>query len=738
MIVRWLESRYRARRGRPSREGGLGTFGGVFTPSILTILGVIMYLRLGWVVGTVGLGATILIITLSTSITFLTALSIATIATDRRVRIGGAYYMISRCLGVESGGAIGLPLYMAIALSVALYTTGFAESFAAVFPGLSPRVVAVVVTLGVAALGLSSVTLVIRVQYVIMGAIALSLVSLLLGRSLAAAPGAIPVGEPAAGLGFWAVFAVFFPAVTGIMAGVNMSGDLRDPARSIPAGTLAAVGVGYLIYVGLAVLLALRADPVSLTVDPLIMRRLAFWGDAILVGVWGATLSSAVGSVLAAPRVLQALARDGVLTERGRWMGRGSGPGQEPRVGTVVTLVIVLVAVLLGDLDAIAPVLTMFFLTTYLVLNLAAGIEGIVESPSFRPAFRVHWVLSLLGAAACLGVMFMINPVASIVAAAVVLAVYLWLEQRGLRATWGDVRAGVWLMFLRSALLRMGSMSAEEWCTWRPNPLVLSGAPTRRWHLIDLANSLTQGRGLVTVASVLPEESRDPKRLETLERTIQDFLTRRGVQALVRLVSAEDPFRGSRHLVESYGMGGFRPNTIILGDSEQASVREGYCRMVDSFHRAGRNVVIVRDDGSNFGARKRIDVWWGGMQANGALMLLLSHLLTRSVEWNDARIRVKLVVSEEAARAQAEGNLTRILEQTRVDATGEVLLSGARSFKAVLGESSSRADLVMLGMAEPGADFNAYYGRLQHLADGLPTVVFVLASQDLPFKQILR
>ncbi len=133
-------------------------------------------------------------------------------------------------------------------------------------------------------------------------------------------------------------------------------------------------------------------------------------------------------------------------------------------------------------------------------------------------------------------------------------------------------------------------------------------------------------------------------------------------------------------------MGGFRPNTIILGDSEQASVREGYCRMISSFHRAGRNVVVVRDDGSNFGVRKRIDVWWGGLQANGALMLLLSHLLTRSVEWSDARIRVKLVVSEDAARAQAEVNLTHLLEQTRVDATSEVLLSGVLSFKAVLGE----------------------------------------------------
>ncbi len=193
MIVHRLRSRYRARRARPSRQGGLGTFSGVFTPSILTILGVIMYLRLGWVVGKVGLLGTILVITLSTSITFLTSLSIATIATDRRVRIGGAYYMISRSLGVESGGAIGLPLYMALALSVALHTIGFAESFVAVVPGLSPRVVAVVVTLGVAALALRSVTLVIRVQYVIMGA---TPSRLSLSSSVGSEPGSMSPGVP--------------------------------------------------------------------------------------------------------------------------------------------------------------------------------------------------------------------------------------------------------------------------------------------------------------------------------------------------------------------------------------------------------------------------------------------------------------------------------------------------------------------------------------------------------------
>ncbi|MFQ5747753.1 MAG: Na-K-Cl cotransporter, partial [Gemmatimonadota bacterium] len=267
----------------PAQGAGLGTFGGVFTPSILTILGVIMYLRFGWVVGSVGLAGTLLIVTLSTSITFLTSLSISEIATDQRVRVGGAYYMISRSLGIETGGAVGLPLYFAQALSVALYTVGFAESVVRVFPSLDARLVGLATTVLVAAVALRSARAAIRTQYVIMGAIALSLASFALGHPVAAELPAAARLNPPARAGFWTVFAVFFPAVTGIMAGVSMSGDLKRPGRSIPRGTFAAVLVGYAVYMALPLLLSARATPEALLEDPLIMRRMAVWGDAILL-----------------------------------------------------------------------------------------------------------------------------------------------------------------------------------------------------------------------------------------------------------------------------------------------------------------------------------------------------------------------------------------------------------------------------------------------------------------------
>lgn len=722
----------------PSQKKGFGTFAGVFTPSILTILGVIMYLRFGWVVGNVGLLGTLLIVTISTLITFLTALSIASIATDQKVKTGGAYYMISRSLGLETGGAVGIPLYIAQALSVALYTIGFAESFAGVFPQFNPTTVGMIVTAIVGLLAIFSAKIALRSQFFIMAAIVISLISLAFGKPLEESTiemwgAADRHSEP-----FWTVFAVFFPAVTGIMAGVNMSGDLKNPARSIPKGTFYAVGVGYVIYMVLPILLASRVDAINLIEDPLIMRKISYWGDAILLGVWGATLSSAIGSILGAPRVLQALARDGVLPRSLRFLGKGHGEDDSPRAGTIITLGLALVAVYFGNLNVVAPVLTMFFLTTYGVLNISAGLERFLGSPSFRPIFKVHWAFSLLGALGCIWVMLLINALATAVAAVFIGLVFFWLQRRELQTAWGDVRQGLWMAIVRAGLLRMKRTYDAK--NWRPHILVLSGAPTHRWHLIALANDFTQNKALMTVCTALTTPNVTVERQSDMQQNIREYLLQRGINSLVRVFTASDPFEGSKRLVDTYGLGEMVPNTVLMGASESSKHEAQYCDMIAHFFRSQRNVVVVRENKEkHYGKRQRIDIWWGGLKQNGGLMIILAFLLQKSINWKDAEINIKMLMRSEKAAEGARENLTSIVGNMRMKINEQVIYEPEAHFYDILQKSSAGADLVMLGMAEPNQAFNfqEYYGKVQHNTADLPTTLFVLAAQETAFGEVL-
>ena len=721
-------------KGASEEKANLSTFSGVFTPSILTILGVIMYLRMGWVVGNVGLFNTFIIVTLSTSITFLTALSIAAIATNKFVKTGGAYFMISRALGIEVGGAVGIPLYFAQTLSVALYTIGFAESFSNTFSQFDQTQVGIIVTLLIAGLALISTKIAVKSQYFILAAILISLLSLIFGH---------PVDEPVLQTnparvheGFWKVFAVFFPAVTGIMVGVNMSGDLKNPSKSIPRGTFLAIGAGYLIYMLLPLLLAYRADPSSLVEDPLIMRKMAYWGDAILLGVWGATLSSALGSILGAPRVLQAMIKDNIFPKWMRWLGVSSRKGYVPRNGTVFTLVIVLVAVYFGNLNLIAPILSMFFLATYAMLNVSAGLEKLLDSPSFRPSFKVHWFFSFLGAAGCVGVMFLINPVATIFAIAVLIIAFLLLEKQKISASWGDLRQGIFLSLIRFSLLRM--KRSDDPKNWRPHILVLSGAPTKRWHLIALANSFVQSRGIMTVSTIIKQKSITSQHRMSMEENVNRHLRAKGIKCLVRVVYSEDIYEGAIKLADSYGLGSLVPNTIMLGSTERPENQLAFGNMIRFFHQSRRNVIVVKfDEDKKFGKQRRIDIWLRGIRYNGALMIIMAYLLQGSHDWYAAEVNLHMIVKEKESIPEVRENLKNITGNFRLNMKIKVLLSDNRPFEEIAKEESSGADLVFLGLAEPGENFLDYYIGLTERISGFPSTIFVLASQNLRFDDVL-
>jgi amino acid transporter len=390
------------------------------------------------------------------------------------------------------------------------------------------RFISVVTLVLLTLLALISADLALKAQLLILCTIFAALVSFFMGGAPEQnflLPDAILPDK----VGFWVVFAVFFPAVTGIEAGIAMSGDLKDPSKSLPRGTIAAVLTGYLVYMTIPMVMVyfIRDERILLT-RPLIMAEIAKWGQLIMLGVWAATLSSALGALLGAPRTLQALGNDKVIPPG---IGRGYGLKNDPRLATAISFVVALVAILLGDLNMIAPVLTMFFLTSYGLINLSAGLEGLIESPTWRPKFRFPWWGSLAGAAACFTTMIMINIGATFAALFVTGFLYFIMKRRQIRSHWGDMKHGVLMLLIRFALQRLLKHPPDE-RNWRPNVLVFSGSPQTRGHLVELGNSLARGSSYLTLATIIPTESWTSERVDSLRNSIREYLEKRDMVPL--------------------------------------------------------------------------------------------------------------------------------------------------------------------------------------------------------------
>ena len=705
--------------------GTLGTFIGVYTPTVLTILGVILYLRLGWVVGHAGLLPTLVIVVLANGITFVTALAISAVATNSRVGVGGAYFVISRSLGVEIGGAIGIPLFLSQAFSVTLYAYGLAESLRFVWPGVPVQAAALVIVAAVGALALRGAGAALRAQIPILGLIALSLVGLVLGVFANADAAHLAASVPSGEVGFWGSFAVFFPAVTGIMAGLGLSGDLADPKRAIPRGTLSAQLTGFAIYLIVPVLLALAATPQLLRDDPLVWTRIAPLGAwLILPGLWGAIFSSAVGSMLGAPRTLQALAMDHVAPRR----LAGSNGGGEPILGLAVTLAIALGAVLLGDLNSVASVVTLFFLTVYGTVNLAAALEGISLAPSWRPAIHAPWPVCLAGAAACFAVMLLISATASVVAMTTVLGLWLVLQRRERRADWGDVRRGVYEALIRWALLHMIRRPSSA-RSWRPHVLVFTEPIEERLDLVRFGDWFSQDRGVVTVCELLVADLALLE-VDPLERqhAIQAQLDAQGVVAFAEVNVVPSVEQGIVSVSQANGIAGIESNTVLLGWPGSLAGLTALLRVIGRLEKLHKSLLIGRAPEIATARRQRsVHVWWGGLQRNGDLMLLLAYLLTRNSEWRNARIRVLSMASNELMKAETERMLEQLIPEIRIDAEVHVFVKPPEeSVAQVIHAESGEADLVLLGLATPRpGEEDAYAKRISELASGLRGFFFV-------------
>jgi len=403
------------------------TFSGVFVPTFLTIIGVILYLRLGYVVGNAGILGTLLIILLSASITFCTALSISSIITEIKVGAGGAYSIIHKTLGREIAGSIGIPFYFAQAFSVAFYVFGFSEAWTYIFPEHPFLLVVFAAFILLFLLTYLTTSLAVKTQVVIFIIILLSLTSVFLGDGLwFAKEPLVPLFGAFQEMPFFSVFALFFPAVTGILAGIGLSGVLKNPRKQIRRGVLSAVGITTLIYIAVAAWFGFSATPSQLIGDTGIMVKLAAFGPLVLLGILSATFSSALVNYVSAPRLLQALAGHELVPFSNIF--RKTTKKGEPRIANLLTSLIIIATFLLGSINLVAPILTVLFLIVYVIINLAILIKQ--TRKSFKPAFKVPRIIPVYGIIASVVLIFLISAVSGIIALISISLIYVIFSRK--------------------------------------------------------------------------------------------------------------------------------------------------------------------------------------------------------------------------------------------------------------------------------------------------------------------
>uniref|UniRef100_A0A3B4YVH5 Solute carrier family 12 member 2 n=1 Tax=Seriola lalandi dorsalis TaxID=1841481 RepID=A0A3B4YVH5_SERLL len=737
-----------------------GWIKGVLVRCMLNIWGVMLFIRMSWIVGQSGIALSCLIVAMATVVTTITGLSTSAIATNGFVRGGGAYYLISRSLGPEFGGSIGLIFAFANAVAVAMYVVGFAETVVELLAGADALMtdqtndiriigtITVILLLGISVAGMEWEA---KAQIFLLIVLITAIINYFIGTF-------IPVkakesvgffgydsaimwenmGPNFQGETFFSVFSIFFPAATGILAGANISGDLADPQLAIPRGTLLAILITGIVYLGVAVSTGscIVRDATGNVNDTLssqfitnctdaackfgydfssckntkcdyglqndfqVMSMVSGFGPIITAGIFSATLSSALASLVSAPKVFQALCKDNIYPGLGMF-AKGYGKNNEPLRGYILTFGIALAFILIAELNTIAPIISNFFLASYALINFSVFHASLANSPGWRPSFKYYnmWV-SLAGAVLCCVVMFVINWWAALLTNVIVLGLYIYVSYKKPDVNWGSSTQALTYHQALTHTLHLSGVE-DHIKNFRPQCLVMTGYPNSRPALLDLVHSFTKNVGLMICGHVRTGYRRPNfKDLATDQSRYQRWLLKNETKAFYTPVFAEDMRQGSQYLLQAAGLGRLKPNTLVLGfkndwrDGDMMNV-ETYISMIhDAFDfqfgavilrlKEGLDVSHIQGQGTTFFfcwcclyvcvwwtcmcgfADKRsptvplnvsdqrlleasqqfqkkqgkgtVDVWW--LFDDGGLTLLIPYLLTNKKRWKDCKIRV--------------------------------------------------------------------------------------------------
>ncbi len=700
-----------------NKSGQFGT-APVFMATISTILGAILFLRFGYAVGHVGFWGTIAIVLIGHAVTIPTAMAVAEIATNQKVEGGGAYYMISRSFGLNIGGAIGAALFLAQAISVAFYVIAFAEAFDPVLAFVNAthgtnisdkRVVSIPTMVILSALMLTKgADLGVKALYAVVSVLFVSLVMFMIGDS-----GYVPSQRDLTATienpdDFFYVFTIIFPAFTGIAAGLGLSGDLRDPKRSIPAGTLLATVFGLVVYLIIAYKLALSASPEDLAGDQLIMSRIAVWGPAIPIGLGCACISSALGSVLIAPRTLQALGDDKIfpVENLNRWCAKLAKRTNEPFNASVVTCVIAMVFVVTGNVNFVAEIISMFFMVTYGAICLVSCLEHFAADPSYRPTFKSKWYLSAFGAVTCTYLMFKMNLVYAILSLLVMASIYFSITYfRAEKRELAKVFQGV--IFQLARRLHVFLQKAEkdkESESWRPSAVCVSQDTFKRFAAFDVLRWIAHRYGFGTYIHYIRGYLTDSTYQES-KQILQKLIKLAGMsRSNIYLDTLISPSYTSAiaQIIQLPGISGKDNNMIIVEFAKNdPEPLKDFLDNHELIRTTDFDIGILASSERGFGYRREIHLWiTSGDYDNANLMILLGYIILGHPEWHSGVLKIfamfpaddlinekrQLLDLVKAGRLQISPKNIQFIEMKR-----EV------SVKKIMSDNSADADLVIVG-----------------------------------------
>ena len=683
------------------KEGyNFGWIEGVYVRCTLSIFGVIMFLRLNWIFAQAGIGGAIGVIMYSSTVTIITTMSLSAISTNGKVAAGGVYFMVSRCLGANIGVVVGLSLFVAQSLAVALNLVGFAEGIVSletnymVNPDWDAKIWGIIGLFACFGIAFCGANFEVQSQKVLFVSMVIALLMFFIGvfkskndPGLGSTPPSHITlqmngqGSYSPGESWVTVFGVFFPAVTGISAGSSISGDLKDASDAIPKGTFLAIATTTTVYLVMGILMASCFTPTGLAnittqVDAI---HIALVPSLVYLGLFAAALSSALALIVGAPRILMAMARDNVVSFLDPFK-KGYFAMDEPLRGYCLVIGIAFVTIMCLDLNEVSPLVTNFYLVQYGFMNYAVAAAHFSKAPGWRPSFKYYNAyVSMFGAVLCGASMFMVGYATAIGTLCLSIGLYQYVQYHEPNVNWGDSSQAARHMRATQAMYSL-EMTKEHIKNWRPQYLFLTGNIDERPDLIIAMKLLKKSRGVTIAGNVILGHIED-KYEEQAKASATPEIMQNGIMGFSCVIVAPTLLDGVSSILQISGLGKLRANTVVMGykhkwmleSTSNESLAE-YIAIIRLALLTRHGVGITRNFETNNRLRLKpdqqphIDIWW--LVEDGGLTVLMAHLLIKHREYRQYNHKLRLfAASVKETALQDREKLISLLARFRIEAS---------------------------------------------------------------------